>query len=156
MAAATREGPAVPPAGLLGVQYGVDLLVDTSSISSRSMILAVRSSALTHQLWCAGSEHSVVTGLVDLDLVEGKLDLPAFTVGGGELDGGCELVVEQRGDQAEQLPAAGPILDHVLHDTAEVYRQPGVTLTYRYEDRTALAEVRPSAPEVPNLPVDVR
>ncbi len=48
------------------------------------------------------------------------------------------------------VDAFGGLLS-VLHsadptDKAEVYRQLGVTLTYRYEDRTALAEVRPSAP----------
>ena len=37
-------------------------------------------------------------------------------IGRSELEGGCELVIGDRGDQAEQLPAAGPVFDHVFHD----------------------------------------
>jgi hypothetical protein len=42
--------------------------------------------------------------LVDFDLVEGQLDLPTLGVGRGELDRSGELVVGQRGDQAERAP----------------------------------------------------
>jgi hypothetical protein len=63
-----------------------------------------------------GSEYPVVACLVGFDLVEGQFNFPAFAIGRGEFDCGCELVVEQRGDQAEQFPAAGPVFDRVLHD----------------------------------------
>jgi hypothetical protein len=45
--------------------------------------------------------------LVDLYLVERQFDLPALVVGGGKVDRGSELVVCDRGDEAEQLSAAG-------------------------------------------------
>jgi len=47
-----------------------------------------------------------VAGLVGFDLVERQLDLPAVGIDRGELDRGCELVVEQCGDQTD--------LDHSL------------------------------------------
>jgi len=42
--------------------------------------------------------------LVDFDFVEGQFDLPALRVGRGEFDRGGDLVVDQRGDQAERAP----------------------------------------------------
>ena len=40
-------------------------------------------------------------------------------VGGGEVEGGGELGVGDRGNEAEQFPAAGPVLDRVLDDPDE-------------------------------------
>ena len=72
--------------------------------------------SLVDQFRGLGSKHSVVACLVCFDLVEGQLDFPSFVIGRGEFDCGRELVIEDRGDQAEQFPAAGPVFDHVFHD----------------------------------------
>jgi hypothetical protein len=63
-----------------------------------------RPDLLFHQFRGAGSEHPITPGLVDFDFVKGQFDLPALRVGRGELDRGGDLVVDQRGDQAERAP----------------------------------------------------
>ena len=63
-----------------------------------------RPDLLFHEFRCAGAEHPVTPGLVDFDLVEGQLDLPALCVGCGEFDRGGECVVQQSRDQAERAP----------------------------------------------------
>jgi hypothetical protein len=62
---------------------------------------------------------SEVTCLVDFFLVERQFDFPALVVGGGKLERGCQLVVCDRGDEAEQFPTAGPVFDQVLDDPDE-------------------------------------
>ena len=57
--------------------------------------------------------------MVGLDLVKGQFDFPALVVDSGKVDCGCQLVVCDRGDEAEQFPAAGPVFDRVLDDPNE-------------------------------------
>jgi hypothetical protein len=52
-------------------------------------------------------------------LVERQFDFPALVVGGGQLECGSELLVGDRGDEAEQLSAAGSVFDRVLDDPDE-------------------------------------
>ena len=56
----------------------------------------------------------MVACLVSFDLVERQFNFPALVVGGGEVECGGELVVGDRGDEAEQFPTAGSVGDHVL------------------------------------------
>lgn len=58
----------------------------------------------------------MVACLVGLNLVERQFNFPALVVGGGEVECRGELVVGDRGDEAEQFPAIGPVFDRVLDD----------------------------------------
>ena len=59
--------------------------------------------------------------MVGFDLVERPFDFPALMVdvGGVECGCGCEFGVGDRGDEAKQFSAAGPVFDHVLDDPDE-------------------------------------
>jgi hypothetical protein len=59
---------------------------------------------LFHQFRGAGPKHPLTPGLVDFDFVEGQFDLPALRIRRGELDRGGEVVVADRGNQAERAP----------------------------------------------------
>jgi hypothetical protein len=60
--------------------------------------------------WGARAQHPSLACLVDFDLVERQFGFPALVVGGGKVECGSELLVCDRGDEAEQLSAAGPVL----------------------------------------------
>jgi len=53
---------------------------------------------------------------VDLELVEGSLDLPALRVGGSEVEGGDVFVVEDGGEQPVGLVVGATIIDSVVDD----------------------------------------
>jgi hypothetical protein len=73
---------------------------------------------LQDEVGAAGAEDGGGAALVGLDLVEGEFDFPALVVRGGQVGGGRVLVVQDAGDEGDDLAAAA---GDVVVDDADVH-----------------------------------
>lgn len=67
---------------------------------------------------CFRPQDPPVSKLVNLDLFEGALELPPFVVERGEFRGRAGGVVEDGGDEADDLVWVGSVVDAVFDDAA--------------------------------------
>ena len=82
----------------VGIQVGV-AGAEVDEVADRVVDQQDPPDLLLDPVRVAGAQHRSGLQLVDLDLVEDGLDLPALRVGGGEILGGGEVGVEDGGDR---------------------------------------------------------